>query len=86
MTRETLDKANKLTRSQQRLNDLRGIIVSSYPRIFYKKNKKTGFYNDGNSISFADLDDITRERLEAAMLSVIDARDCEIDEEMKRLK
>lgn len=48
-------------------------------------NKRDFVLTVGGCISFADLDDITRERLKDAISSIIEERYCEIDEEIKRL-
>lgn len=87
MNKESIEEANKLIRSQQCLNDLRHIVTFPYSQMFSKRkhDQKTGFCYNSNCVSFANLDDATRVRLKAAIITVIDERYSEIDEEIKRL-
>lgn len=87
MDKKSISKANKLIRAQQCLDDLRMIIAVPYPRMFSKRKRDqdTGFCYDGDYVSFANLDDTTREKIKAAILSIIDERYSEIEDEIKRL-
>ena len=85
MNRKTIEKANELIRSQKYLNDLRRLVTIPYPKIFSKNTRQTGLCWDNEYLSFANFDDITRERLKTAILSVIDERYYEIEDEIKSL-
>ena len=87
MDKKSISKANELLHSQQCLNDLRNIIGKPYPQMFsmIKRDQKTGFCYNNTSVSFAALDDITREKIKKAIRDVINERDREIDDEIKRL-
>ena len=87
MDKKSISEANDLIRAQRRLSDLRRIIAVPYPRMFSKRKRdqETGFCYDGDYVSFANLDDTTGEKIKAAILSVIDERYSEIEDEIKRL-
>ena len=87
MNRKTIEKANELIRSQKYLNDLRQLITFPYPKMFSKKkdDQITGFCYEAEYLSFVNFDDVTRERLKSAILSVVDERYSEIEDEIKKL-
>ena len=87
MNKMVIEKANKLIRSQQCLNDLRQIVIYPYPGMFSKRkhDQKTGFCYNGDYVSFAHLDDVTKDKLKAAILTVIDDRYNELNDEIDKL-
>lgn len=87
MDKKSISEANGLIRAQRCLDDLRRIIAVPYPRMFSKRkhDQKTGFCYESDYLSFCVLDDTTREKIKAAILSIIDERYSEIEEEIKRL-
>ena len=87
MDKKSISEANELIRVQRRLEDLRRIITYPYPKMFSKRkhDQKTGFCYESDYLSFCVLDDATREKIKAAILSIIDERDSEIEDEIKRL-
>ena len=87
MNKMVIEKANKLIRSQQCLNDLRQIVIYPYPAMFSKRkhDQKTGFCYNGDYVSFAHLDDVTKDKLKAAILTVIDDRYHELNDEIDKL-
>lgn len=87
MNKMAIEKANKLIRSQQCLNDLRQIVIYPYPEMFSKRkhDQKTGFCYNGDYVSFAHLDDVTKDKLKAAILTVIDDRYNELNDEIDKL-
>lgn len=87
MNKMAIEKANKLIHSQQCLDDLRRIVIYQYPEMFSKRkhDQKTGFCYNGDYVSFAHLDDITKDKLKTAILAVINDRYNELNDEIEKL-
>lgn len=87
MDKKTIEKVNKLIHSQKCLDDLRRIVTYPYPQMFSKRkhDQNTGFCYNGNYVSFAHLDDDTKDKLKTAILAVINNRYSELNYEIEKM-
>lgn len=85
---ESIDKVNKLWDSYNKLEDMRKIICSHECRIFRERigfDNWQGCFKHFDAIPFYSLDKTTEKELKAAMLDVIEKRQVEIKEEIKKM-
>lgn len=75
MNKETLELANKITRTIDTLDDLNSVICAPYPQ----------FYGHDREVNSACFDEETLKRLKSAIKDFIDGRRKELMEEFKGL-
>lgn len=86
MTEKNLKRANEIKKSIDAIKELNRIICYPYPNMISKyKDKRNGFYYDGDVVCFVSLDEQTREELKSSMHEVIDRRWRELEEELASL-
>lgn len=89
MTNKELERAKEIERSIETLDDLLSIINFPYPKMYSakknKKDKRTGFTDSDEVISFYCLDDKTRLELKESMHNIINKRRQELREELQNL-
>lgn len=86
MTENILQRAKEIEQSLATINKLHSIVHYPYPNMISGfKDKKNGFFYDGEVVCFVSLDEKTREELKTSIYEIINRRRTELEEEFENL-